>query len=170
MLRSPLAVTALACALLLGACATLGGPGSNKEPDMMVGMVLDPEGNPIAFAKVSVIAETAGENARPLRGDATDPSGARGLAVTTEGGRWVVDHVSDDAGTDAGMPAGWYYEVTVYRAGYHPWKDSVLYDRGTLKVDVTLYPDTISIEDLGSVVDTSVGDTNTGTGVLRQGQ
>ena len=137
---------------------------------MFVGLVLDPEGTAIPFAKISVVAETASEDAKPSRGEVADPTGARGLAVTTEAGKWVVDHVSDEAGTDAGMPAGWYYEVTVYKPGFHPWKDSVLYDRGTLKGDVTLYPDTISIEDLGSVVDTSVGDTNTGTGVLRQGQ
>jgi hypothetical protein len=166
-LTLPLAVGAL---FVFAACATLGGPGKGKEPDMMVGIVLDPEGKSIPFAKVSVIAATAGEHAKPLRGDVTEPAGARGLAVTTEGGKWIVDHVSDDAGTDAGMPAGWYYEIMVYKPGFHPWKDSVLYERGTLKVDVTLYPDTISIEDLGSIVDTSVGDTNTGTGVLRQGQ
>jgi len=162
-------IAALACTIMLGACATLG-PGRAREPDMMVGLVLDPEGKSISFAKVSVVAQTAGEDARPLRGDAVDPDGARGLAVTTEGGQWVVDHVSNDEGVDAGMPPGWYYEITVYKPGFHPWKDSVLYEKGTLKVDVTLYPDTISIEDLGNVVDTSVGDTNTGTGVLRQGQ
>ena len=160
---------AAACVLLLGACATVG-TGGGKDPDLMVGLVLDPEGGAISFAKVSVVAQTAGESAKALRGDDVDPSGARGLAVTTEGGKWVVDHVSDDAGTDAGMPGGWYYEVTVYKPGFHVWKDSVLYQKGTLKVDVTLYPDSISIEDLGSVVDTTVGDTNTGTGVLRQGQ
>jgi hypothetical protein len=158
-----------ACVVLLGACATLG-TGRGKDPNVMVGLVLDPEGRAISFAKVSVVAQTAAESARPLRGDDVDPLGARGLAVTTEGGKWMVDHVSDDEGVDAGMPAGWYYELTVYKPGFHVWKDSVLYEKGTLKVDVTLYPDTISIEDLGNVVDTSVGDTNTGTGVLRSGQ
>ena len=59
--------SALGAALIvttLGACATLGG-GKNKEPDMFVGLVLDPEGTAIPFAKISVVAETASEDAKP---------------------------------------------------------------------------------------------------------
>jgi len=171
------AVLALAALLLLAACATTGGGrGKNAEPDLLSGLVLDPEGRAIPFAKVSVIPQAPYENpdagragrgvveAEPL------PDGSRGLAVTTEGGRWVVDHISGDDGESLGMPAGYYYEVTVYKPGFHVWKDSVLFERGSLQVDVTLYPDTIDIEDVGNVVDTSVGETNTGAGVLRQGE
>lgn len=155
--------------LLLAACETTGGAkGKGKEADMLSGLVLDPEGKPIPFAKISILPQAPDETAR----NPTDPlpDGSRGLAVTTEGGRWVVDHVSDEVGTDLGMPPGYYYEVTIYKPGFHIWRDSVLYDKGTLQVDTTLYPDTIDIEDVGNLVDTSLGETNTGTGVLRQGE
>lgn len=170
-----LAPLLLAGALLFGACATTGGKGKNSEADMLSGLVLDAEGRAIPFAKISVLPQAPHEDPDARRkaraqGPVELPEGARGLAVTTEGGRWVVDHVTGDDGTDLGMPGGWYYEVTVYKPGFHIWKDSVVYDRGTLQVDVTLYPDTIDIQDVGNVVDTTVGDTNTGTGVLRQGE
>ncbi len=163
--------------LLVAGCATTGGGrGKNKEPDMLVGLVLDPEGKAIPFAKVSVIPQAPYENpdaGRAGRAGADKeplPDGSRGLAVTTEGGRWTVDHISSDLGDDLGMPDGYYYEVTVYKPGFHVWKDSVLFERGTLQIDVTLYPDTIDISDIGHVVDTTVGETNTGAGVLRQGE
>jgi hypothetical protein len=161
--------------LALVSCATTGGKGKSKDPDMLAGLVLDPEGKAIPFAKISVVPQAPYENTDVGRGGRattaeTLPDGARGLAVTTEGGRWVVDHISGDDGESLGMPYGYYYEVTVYKPGYHVWRDSVLFERGTLQVDVTLYPDTIDIEDIGNVIDTSVGDTNTGTGVLRQGE
>ena len=173
-----LAIAALlAGSVLFAACATTGGGrGKNKEPDMLVGLVLDPEGKSIPFAKISVVPQAPSESTDVGRGgrnaavDEPLPDGARGLAVTTEGGRWVVDHISGDDGESLGMPDGYYYEVTVYKPGFHVWKDSVLFEQGTLQVDVTLYPDTIDIEDVGHIVDTSVGDTNTGTGVLRQGE
>ena len=158
----------VAAVLMASSCVTTGGgKGKGKEPDMLSGLVLDPEGKPIPFAKVSVLpqaAEDASRAGEPL------PEGSRGLAVTTEGGRWVVDHISDEAGVDLGMPPGFYYEVTIYKPGFHIWRDSVLFDRGTLQVDTTLYPDTIDIEDVGNLVDTTLGETNTGTGVLRQGE
>ena len=170
------ALLALAC-LALVSCATTGaGRGKNKEPDMLAGLVLDPEGKAIPFAKISVVPQAPYENPDAGRGGRSSataeplPDGARGLAVTTEGGRWVVDHISGDDGESLGMPDGYYYEVTVYKPGYHVWRDSVLFEKGTMQVDVTLYPDTIDIEDIGHVIDTSVGDTNTGTGVLRQGE
>ncbi len=155
------------------ACATTSNKKKVVEPDEIRGLVLDPEGKPVAFAKVSVLPQAQGETAD--HGKSTPPPvdvppGVRGLAVTTEGGRFSIDHVSDDSGTSLGLPAGWYYEVTVYKPGFHPWKDSVLFQMGALQVDVTLYPDSISLEDIGNVVDTSAGETNTGTGVLRQGQ
>lgn len=160
----------LAVMFFASSCATTsGGKGKGKEPDMLSGHVLDPEGKAIPFAKISVLPqapeETSGRGAaEPM------PDGSRGLAVTTEGGRWVVDHISDEGGLDLGMPSGYYYEVTIYKPGFHIWRDSVLFDRGTLTVDTTLYPDTIDIEDVGNLVDTSLGETNTGTGVLRQGE
>ncbi len=158
----------VALALCLTACATTGGgKGKSKESDMLSGLVLDPEGKPIPFAKVSLLPQAAEEGSRPAD---PLPEGSRGLAVTTEGGRWVVDHISDEAGVDLGLPSGFYYEVTIYKPGFHIWRDSVLFDRGTLQVDTTLYPDTIDIEDVGNLVDTTLGDTNTGTGVLRQGE
>jgi hypothetical protein len=170
-------VVPLAALLLLAACATTGGGrGKNKEPDMLSGLVLDPEGRAIPFAKVSVVPQAPYENPDAGRvgragGDVEPlPEGSRGLAVTTEGGRWTVDHISGDDGESLGMPDGYYYEVTVYKPGFHVWKDSVLFERGLLQVDVTLYPDTIDIEDVGHIVDVSVGDTNTGAGVLRQGE
>lgn len=169
----PARLVPLAAAVaLLAACATTGGgKGKTNEPDMLSGLVLDPEGNAIAFAKVSVIPQApASETSGAPVGAAPLPDGARGLAVTTEGGRWVVDHVSGEDSASLGMPSGYYYEVTVYKPGYHLWRDSVLFEKGTLQVDVTLYPDTIDIQDVGNVVDTSLGDTNTGTGVLRQGE
>ncbi len=163
-----------AAALLLAACATTGGRGKSKDPDMLVGLVLDPEGRAIPFAKVSVIPQAPDDSTDVGRGGSRSteplPDSARGLAVTTEGGSWTVDHISGDDGESLGMPDGYYYEVTVYKPGFHVWKDSVLYERGTLQVDVTLYPDTIDIEDVGHVVDTTIGDTNTGAGVLRQGE
>ena len=98
-------------------------------------------------------------------------SGGRGLAVTTEGGRWVVDHLSGPEGADLGLPTRHLYEVTVYKPGYHLWRESVVYDKGTLQVEVTLYPDAIEIEDVGNMVDTSVGETSTGAGTgPRQGE
>ncbi len=165
----------LLAATFVAACATTGGGKRAAEADMLSGLVLDPEGRAIPFAKISVLPQAPYEDPDARRktknqGPTELPDGSRGLAVTTEGGRWVVDHVTGDDGTDLGMPGGWYYEVTVYKPGFHIWKDSVVYDRGTLQVDVTLYPDTIDIQDVGNVVDTTVGDTNTGTGVLRQGE
>lgn len=166
---------AAAATLLVSACATTGGGrGKNKEPDMLVGLVLDPEGQAIPFAKVSVVPQAPDDSTDVGRGGSRSaevlPDSARGLAVTTEGGSWTVDHISGDDGESLGMPDGYYYEVTVYKPGFHVWKDSVLYERGTLQVDVTLYPDTINIDDVGHVIDTSIGDTNTGAGVLRQGE
>jgi len=159
----------LASLLLVSACVTTGGgKGKGKEPDMLSGLVLDPEGKPIPFAKVSLLPQSADESAQ--RPPDPIPDGSRGLAVTTEGGRWIVDHISDEGGLDLGLPGGFYYEVTIYKPGFHIWRDSVLFDRGTLQVDTTLYPDTIDIEDVGNLVDTSLGETNTGTGVLRQGE
>jgi len=173
-LARPMLLALMSIGLLLAACETTGGArGKSKDPDMLAGLVLDPEGKPIAFAKISVLPQAPGESTERGRG-ATQveelPEGSRGLAVSTEGGRWVVDHISDEAGTDLGMPPGYYYEVTIYKPGYHIWRDSVLFERGTLPVDTTLYPDTIDIEDVGNLVDTTVGETNTGTGVLRQGE
>ena len=98
------------------------------------------------------------------------PEGTRGLAVTTEGGRWTIDHFSAEEGEDLALPGGYYFEITIYKLGFHVWTDSVLYEGGTLDLDVTLYPDTIDIEDVGNMVDTAYGDTNTGTGVTRQGE
>ncbi|MCO4768781.1 MAG: carboxypeptidase regulatory-like domain-containing protein [Deltaproteobacteria bacterium] len=168
---SSLIVTVAAALLLAGCVTTGGGKGKGKEPDMLSGLVLDAEGKPIPFAKISILPQAPDESMERGRGTTeTLPDGTRGLAVTTEGGRWVVDHVSDEAGTDLGMPPGYYYEVTIYKPGYHIWRDAVLYDRGTLQVDTTLYPDTIDVEDVGNLVDTSLGETNTGTGVLRQGE
>ena len=170
----PVLLALLSLGLL--ACATTGGgKGKANDPDMLAGLVLDPEGKAIPFAKVSVVPQAPYENPDVGRGSRAStaeplPDGARGLAVTTEGGRWVVDHISGDDGESLGMPDGYYYEVTVYKPGYHVWRDSVLFEKGTMQVDVTLYPDTIDIEDIGHVIDTSVGDTNTGTGVLRQGE
>jgi hypothetical protein len=168
-----LALAALAAAF--AGCATTSSGGRSKksdEPDMLSGLVLDPEGKAIPFAKVSVVPQAAYQDpdARKPVESSPLPDGTRGLAVTTEGGRWLVDHVSGEDGASLGMPGGWYYEVTIYKPGYHVWKDSVLFERGALQVDVTLYPDTIDIDDVGNIVDTSVGDTNTGTGVLRQGE
>ena len=163
-------VLTLLAVLGLASCETTGGAkGKGKEADMLTGLVLGPEGEAIPFAKVSILPQAPDES---LGSKAPDPlpEGSRGLAVTTEGGRWVVDHVSDEAGTDLGLPGGYYYEVTIYKPGYHIWRDAVLYDRGTLQVDTTLYPDTIDVEDVGNLVDTSLGETNTGTGVLRQGE
>jgi hypothetical protein len=171
---SLVALALVTCCIALVSCATTGGGrGKSKEPDMLVGLVLDPEGKAIPFAKISVVPQAPHEATEVGRGARTAeplPDGARGLAVTTEGGRWVVDHISGDTGESLGMPDGYYYEVTVYKPGYHVWKDSVLFEQGTLQVDVTLYPDTIDIEDIGHVVDTTLGETNTGTGVLRQGE
>lgn len=164
-----LLIVALAFFSLAPACGTTGGgKGGRGEPDALSGLVLDPEGKPVAFARVSVLPQAPDDSAsrppEPL------PEGTRGLAVTTEGGRWVVDHLSSESGEDLGLPGGYYYEVTIYKAGFHVWRDSVLYDRGTLQVDTTLYPDTIAVDDVGNLVDTSLGETNTGTGVLRQGE
>ena len=178
MIRSgPARLVAIAAGVLLlfSACATTGGGKKTDEADMLAGLVLDPEGRAIPFAKVSVLPQAAWEDPDGRRSKKSSapvelPDGARGLAVTTEGGRWLVDHITGDDGADLGMPPGYYYEVTVYKPGFHIWKDSVLYEQGTLQVDVTLYPDTIDLEDIGNVVDTSLGDTNTGTGVLRQGE
>lgn len=168
------ALAAVGVLALLGASGSCATAGRTKaaEPDLITGLVLDAEGSPIAFAKVAMVPtgpalsedRKGGESADPL------PEGARGLAVTTESGRFDIDHLSDAAGTAIGLPPSWFYEVTVYKPGYHAWKESVEFQRGTVQVDVTLYPDTISLEDLGNLVDTKLGDTNTGVGVLRQGQ
>jgi len=176
MVRRP---TALWRPLLLGlvllglsSCATLGG-ARGKQPDMLSGLVLDPEGRAVSFAKISVVVEASTDRSGKASEGKLDPAleGARGLAVTTEGGRWVVDHLSDGDGADLGLPRKNYYEVTVYKPGFHLWKDSVLYEKGTLQVETTLYPDTIVIEDIGNMVDTSLGETNTGTGTgPRQGE
>ena len=170
-------------ALLLGlcvaaaGCATLSGAGKKKEEDLLSGSVRDPAGKGIPFAKISIVPQAPYEDpdlrrspfgrkkvSEPL------PEGVRGLAVSNEGGNWQMDHVSSEDGEDLGMPGGYFYEVTVYKPGYHIWKDSVLYEEGTLLVDVKLYPDTVDVEDLGNLVDTEIGDTNTGTGVTRQGE
>jgi len=169
----PLALAALLAFSIGADCATTSGArGKGKEPDMLVGLVLDAEGKPVPFAKVSVLPLSPGETVERGRGTPPEPppEGSRGLAVTTEGGRWVVDHISNAAGDDLGLPSGYYYEVSIYKPGYHLWRDSVLFEAGSLKLDATLYPDTISLEDIGNLVDTGVGETNTGTGVLRQGE
>lgn len=166
----------LSLAIVIGGCATLGAPGKGKEPDMLSGSVREASGKAIPFAKISVVPKAPYEDPdmrrRSFVRKKTEPlpDGARGLAVSTEGGRWEVDHVSSEDGEDLGMPGGYFYEVTVYKPGFHIWKDSVLYERGTLQVEVTLYPDTIDIEDAGNLVDTEVDDTSTGTGVTRQGE
>jgi len=173
-IRAALLVSSLL--LLIAGCATTGGgKGKTDEVPQLLGLVLDPEGKAISFAKISVLPQAPAEELDSGRGKKAAPpeplpDGTRGLAVTTEGGRWVVDHVSGEDGTDLGMPGPYYYEVTVYKPGYHVWKDSVLFEQGSVQVDVTLYPDSIDLEDIGNLVDTSVGDTNTGTGVLRQGE
>ena len=127
----------------------------------------------MSFAKVSVLVEAVADRG----GEASDKEvnaslqGSRGLAVTTEGGRWVVDHLSSEAGTDLGLPRKHVYAITVYKPGFHLWKESIFYEKGTLQVEVTLYPDAIEIEDVGNMVDTSLGETSTGTGTgPRQGE
>ena len=166
--------TACIIALLLGlcSCATLGGVRGN-QPDVLSGLVLDPEGSPVSFAKISVVVESEADRNGAVSDKDVDPSlqASRGLAVTTEGGRWVVDHLSNQEGADLGLPRRHFYEVTVYKPGFHLWKDSVLYEKGTLQVEITLYPDAIEIEDVGNMVDTSLGETSTGTGTgPRQGE
>jgi len=165
-------VLALALALLGTGCALRGGAGkAGKDPDMVSGVVLDSDGRPVPFAKISILPVGEWEDAkRRKKGFEPPPAGSRGLAVTTEGGRWLVDHMSDDLGTDVALTPDYYYEITVYKPGFHPWKDSILYERGTLQLDVTLDADAIEIEDDGHMVDTTVDDTNTGKGVLRQGE
>jgi len=165
-------VLVLVLALLGAGCALRGGAGKKgKDPDMVSGRVVDPDGRPIPFARISVLPVGEWEDAkRRKKGFEPPPEGSRGLAVSTEGGRWLVDHMSDDMGTDVTLTTDYYYEITVYKPGFHPWKDSILYERGTLQLDVTLEPDAIEIEDAGHMVDTGVDDTNTGKGVLRQGE
>lgn len=167
-----LAVLVLGVALLGAGCALRGGPGGKgKDPDMFSGLVVDSDGRAVPFAKISILPVGEWEEAkRRKKGFEPPPAGSRGLAVTTEGGRWLVDHMSDDLGEDVALANDYYYEITVYKPGFHPWKDSILYERGTLQVDVTLDADAIEIEDEGHMVDTAVDDTNTGKGVLRQGE
>jgi hypothetical protein len=158
--------------LFSSSCATVSGVRGG-QPDVLSGLVLDPEGSPVSFAKVSVVAESEADRSGNYSAKGVDASlqGSRGLAVTTEGGRWVVDHLSNEAGTDLGLPRKHYYEVTVYKPGFHLWKESVHYEKGTLQVEVTLYPDAIEIDDVGNMVDTSLGETSTGTGTgPRQGE
>ena len=129
------AVSLLSLATVVGApCATTGG-AKGKQPDLVAGLVLDPEGNAVPFAKVQVVA-SVDEVIDRRRAPEVDPTGSKGLAVTDQGGRWVVDGVSADDGTFLGLPSGWTYEVTVYKAGFHIWQDSVLYEKGTLQVGV----------------------------------
>ena len=157
---------------MFGACATSSGV-RGKQPDVLSGLVLDPEGAPVSFAKISVIAESVADRSGSPSDKEMDSALAdgRGLAVTTEGGRWVVDHLSSPDGLDLGLPLRYFYEVTVYKPGFHIWKESVLYEKGTLQVKVTLYPDAIEIEDVGNMVDTSVGEISTGIGTgPRQGE
>ena len=87
----------------LSSCATLGGV-RGKQPDMLSGLVLDPEGRPVSFAKISVLIEASTDRSGKVKTAKMDPAmeGSRGLAVTTEGGRWVVDHLSDGDGADLG--------------------------------------------------------------------
>lgn len=164
----------LVVGLTLASCASATtGKGRNTEPDLLTGLVLDAEGKAIPFAKVAMLpVERVPEDEveKGVASPETLPTGSRGLAVTTEGGRFSIDHLSDEAGTSLNLAGGWTYEVTIYKPGYHPWKDKVTFQRGTTQLDVCLYPDTISLEDLGNLVDTKLGDTNTGVGVLRQGQ
>ncbi len=158
--------------LLFSACATTSGV-RGKQPDVLSGLVLDPEGRAVSFAKISVIAESVVDRSGNPSDKELDSALAegRGLAVTTEGGRWVVDHLSGPEGVDLGLPTRHLYEVTVYKPGYHLWRESVVYEKGTLQVEVTLYPDAIEIEDVGNMVDTSVGETSTGAGTgPRQGE
>jgi hypothetical protein len=160
---------ALLLLALLSACETVSGARrGTAEPNALSGLVLDPEGKPVAFARVSV--QPIGAAVSDGSGDVVVPDGSRGLAVTTEAGRWVVDRLSDGAGAEIPVPSAWHFEVTVYKPGFHLWKDAILFDRGAQAVDVTLYPDTIEVQDAGNLVDTTLGDTNTGTGVLRQGE
>ncbi|MBJ94285.1 MAG: hypothetical protein CMP23_07365 [Rickettsiales bacterium] len=169
MLASSAAV--VMAALVLG-CATTGGM-RGPQPDVLSGLVLDPEGRPVSFAKISIVPEALADRSGLATDQALDPvlEDSRGLAVTTEGGRWVVDHLSSPDGTDLGLPFRHFYEVTVYKPGFHLWKESALYERGTLQLEVTLYPDAIEIEDVGNMVDTSLGEASTGTGTgPRQGE
>lgn len=162
----------LGLVVFLSGCATTSGV-RGKQPDVLSGLVLDPEGRAVSFAKISVIAESVLDRSGQPSDKELDPalSGGRGLAVTTEGGRWVVDHLSGPEGVDLGLPMRHRYEVTVYKPGFHLWKESVAYEKGTLQVEVTLYPDAIEIEDVGNIIDTSVGETNTGAGTgPRQGE
>jgi hypothetical protein len=162
----------LSLSLLLCSCATTSGM-RGKQPDVLSGLVLDPEGSSVSFAKISVLVEAVADRNGNASDKALDASlqGSRGLAVTTEGGRWVVDHLSNEDGSGLGLPRKHIYEVTVYKPGFHLWKESVLYEKGTLQVEVTLYPDAIEIEDVGNMVDTSLGETSTGTGTgPRQGE
>ena len=76
----------LAASSLLGvACKTTGGArGGSKDPDMLVGLVLDPEGKPIPFAKVSVLPLSAGETVERGRGSTPaepPPEGSRGARL-----------------------------------------------------------------------------------------
>jgi hypothetical protein len=173
MVRPGTAIVAAGLAALpLWSCETTGGGRSARQPDSLTGLVLDPEGRAVPFAKVSVLPNAAYEDPEGRRKKEAEPlpDNARGLAVSNESGRWVIERLADDGGADLGLPRSWYYEVTVYKAGYHLWKDSVLYEAGQLQIAVTLYADTIDLEDVGNLVDTETGDTNTGTGVVRQGE
>ncbi len=166
--------TACLAALFTGlcACATTGG-ARGKQPDVLSGLVLDPEGNPVSFAKISVLVDSEADRSGNRSDKDVDEAlqSSRGLAVSTEGGRWVVDHLSNKDGADLGLPRRHFYEVTVYKPGFHLWKEGVLYEKGALQVEVTLYPDKIEIEDVGNMVDTSLGETSTGTGTgPRQGE
>jgi hypothetical protein len=157
---------------MVSSCATTSGI-RGIQPNVLSGLVLDPEGRSVSFAKISVIAESVLDRSGNPSDKELDAglSGGRGLAVTTEGGRWVVDHLSGPDGADLGLPLRHLYDVTVYKPGYHLWRESVVYEKGTLQVEVTLYPDAIEIEDVGNMVDTSVGETSTGAGTgPRQGE
>ena len=162
----PVAGMLLGLLLQASSCATTPGVGG-RQPNVLSGLVLDPEGKSVSFAKISVVLESVAARSGNASDKELDPSlvDGRGLAVTTEGGRWVVDHLSSPEGTDLGLPLRHFYEVTVYKPGFHLWKEVVL------QVEVTLYPDAIEIEDVGNMVDTSVGETSTGTGTgPRQGE
>ena len=168
-LRTSVVLIAL---VVFSACATTSGV-RGKQPDVLSGLVLDPEGRAVSFAKISVVAvSVVDRGGNPSDKDVeTALADGRGLAVTTEGGRWVVDHLNSADGFNLGLPLRHQYEVTVYKPGFHLWKDNVVYEKGTLQVEVTLYPDAIEIEDVGNMVDTSLGETTTGTGTgPRQGE
>lgn len=152
---------------LMTLCFVGTGCSTTRGPSGLRGTVVQPNGEPLPFARVRVSLEE--ESGPSVEGYDGPPSDAKGLAVTTQDGIFEVTSLVDEAGESYELPRDSYLVIHIFKAEFHPWTETVSYEKGLLEIDALVYPDTIDIDDIGTVMDVGP-DAEGGLGVTREGE